>query len=238
MLNDIEVIRRVKSGEIEAFLHLVEKYHRRLLIFIHRLVNDKCIVEDIGQDVFLNVYKSLDNFDEKAGVPFSAWLFIAARNRALSELRKQRGIKKTGLDESIDPVDQRLTGIELLIDKEQRKVIEDCLEQLPKIYRNVIIKSLQGDSIKEIAQFEDITTGTVKSRLFRARGKLKFLVREYLGVKIMSEFEFSDNFVEKVMEDVRSYERTREVASSFSSGLLAHTRLAGLCLQRVCCWEP
>ena len=88
ILNDIEVIKRIKSGEIDAFSLLVEKYHRRLLIFIHRLVGDKSIVEDVGQEVFLNVYKSLDNFDEQAGVPFSAWLFIAARNRALSELRK------------------------------------------------------------------------------------------------------------------------------------------------------
>jgi len=84
-VDDIDIVKRVQAGDRNAFSLLVEKYHRPLLSFIYRLVGDDRSVEDIGQDVFLNVYKSISRFDLSEGVPFSAWLFIAARNRCISE---------------------------------------------------------------------------------------------------------------------------------------------------------
>lgn len=84
-MEDIDVVRRVRDGETEAFSVLIEKYHRRLLNFIYTFIGDEAAVEDVGQEVFLSVYKSLGNFDEKRGVPFSAWLFIIARNRCISD---------------------------------------------------------------------------------------------------------------------------------------------------------
>ncbi len=180
-MNDIEVIKKVKNGDVGAFSFLVEKYHRRLLSFIHKLVKDDSIVEDIGQEIFLNTYKALQNFDEHAGVPFSAWLFIISRNRVLSELKKQGRWTMVGLDTLTDLADERLTGMELLAAKEKRQALQDCLSQLPEPYRNAIIKSLQGASVDEIARFEGISPGTVKSRIFRAKVKLKQLVREYFG---------------------------------------------------------
>jgi RNA polymerase sigma-70 factor (ECF subfamily) len=89
-VRDIDAISKIRAGDTEAFSALVEKYHRRLLNFIYTLTGDEAAVEDIGQEVFLSVYKSLDRFDEKRGVPFSAWLFIIARNRCISELRGSR----------------------------------------------------------------------------------------------------------------------------------------------------
>lgn len=88
-MDDIEIVKSVQAGDIESFSFLVDKYHRHLLNFIYRLVGDEQIVEDIGQDVFLNVYKSIRAFDIQRGVPFSAWLFITARNRCISELRRK-----------------------------------------------------------------------------------------------------------------------------------------------------
>jgi len=84
-VDDIDIVKRVQAGDRNAFSLLVEKYHRPLLNFIYRLVGNDHSVEDIGQDVFLNVYKSMSRFDLSEGVPFSAWLFIAARNRCISE---------------------------------------------------------------------------------------------------------------------------------------------------------
>ncbi len=98
-VEDIEVVRRIKNGDIEAFSILVEKYHNHLLNFIYRLTGDVDIVEDIGQEVFLSVYKSLRNFDDNRGTPFSAWLFITSRNRCISEMRKKGNRKFIPLDE-------------------------------------------------------------------------------------------------------------------------------------------
>lgn len=180
-MDDIEAITRVKNGDVEAFAILVEKYHRRLLAFIHRLVNDNSVVEDIGQEVFLNTYKSLHRFDEQAGVPFSAWLFIIARNRVLSELRKKGRRSMIGLEMLTDSPDERPTALEQMTNNEQLQALQDSLAQLPEPYRNTILKSLQGDSIAEIARLEGISTGTVKSRISRAKTKLKQLIQEYFG---------------------------------------------------------
>jgi RNA polymerase sigma-70 factor (ECF subfamily) len=173
---DRKRIQRIKNGEIEEFSFLVEKYHHRLLSFIHRLVGDASIVEDLGQDVFLNIYKSLADFNEQGKVPFAAWLFIVARNRAISELRRRGRLNITAFDESNAVSDPAPYGVDVLIDRERRQALQDSLAQLPEIYQSVILKSLQGDSIREIAQLEYITQGTVKSRLFRARKQLKSLL--------------------------------------------------------------
>jgi len=182
-VEDIDVVRLVKNGDTEAFSILIEKYHRHLLNFIYRLVGDEDVVEDIGQEVFLSVYKSLKDFDENRGTPFSAWLFIAARNHCISELRKKRGRKMVALEETIGLIANDKTGVEMLIENERRQAVKASLEQLPEHYRNTILRSLQGDSIDEIAIAESISPGTVKSRLFRARKKIKLLVREYFGGK-------------------------------------------------------
>ena len=173
MEEDCKRIQRIKNGETEEFSFLVEKYHYRLLSFIHRLVGDESIVEDIGQDVFLNIYKSLADFNEQGKVPFVAWLFIVARNRAISELRRCGRLKIISFDESRAGPDPALHGVDILIDRERHQALQESLSQLPEIYQSVILKSLKGDSIRKIARLEDITPGTVKSRLFRARKQLK-----------------------------------------------------------------
>ena len=88
-MDDTEIIKNVQAGNNESFSIIVERYHRHLLNFIYRLLGDPQVVEDIGQEVFLSVYKSIRNFDVNRGIPFSAWLFITARNRCISELRKK-----------------------------------------------------------------------------------------------------------------------------------------------------
>lgn len=106
-VEDFDIIKRVQNGDVESFSLLVEKYHKRLLNFIHRLVADERIVEDIGQEVFVSVYKSIVNYDLQRGTPFSAWLFIIARNRCISELRKNRDRSFVSIDEADIAVQQR-----------------------------------------------------------------------------------------------------------------------------------
>jgi RNA polymerase sigma-70 factor, ECF subfamily len=181
LMEDIEIIRRVKGGDTEAFAGLVEKYHKHLLNFIFRLVGDEQVVEDIGQEVFLSVYKSLKGFDEKRGTPFSAWLFMSARNRCITELRSKRGMEKVNI-EDIDYLRfEGKTSEEMLLEKERGTAIQNSLEQLDEPYKSTILRSLQGDSMDDIAMKDGISTGTVKSRLFRAREKMKLLVKEYFG---------------------------------------------------------
>jgi RNA polymerase sigma-70 factor (ECF subfamily) len=180
-MEDSLIIKSVKNGDVEAFARLVEKYHENLLTFIYRLVRDEKIVEDIGQDVFLYIYKSLRDFDENRGTPFSAWLFIAARNRCISELRKRSSDRAVSIEEAAD-LAANLESVEsLLIEHEERRMVMGFVEQLTEPFKAPLIMSLNGSSLKEIARACGVSLGTAKSRLSRAKGRIRVLVQGYLG---------------------------------------------------------
>jgi RNA polymerase sigma-70 factor, ECF subfamily len=185
--DDLNVIRSVQAGNSELFALLVNKYHRHLLNFIYRLVGNEQLVEDIGQEVFLSIYKSIRAFDVGRGIPFSAWLFITARNRCISELRRK--IPKTLSIEATVALPAKEKTPELLASEEERFLaIQAALELLPEPYKSTILQSLRGDSPEEIAQSNRISRGTVKSRLARAREKLRILLKEHWGGNLDGQF--------------------------------------------------
>jgi RNA polymerase sigma-70 factor, ECF subfamily len=182
MSDDLEIVRRVQRGETQAFALLVEKYHRHLLNFIFRLVRDESIVEDIGQEVFLSIYRTLATFDESRAVPFAAWIYIVARNRCISELRRRRG-KVFQLADELEGLAATAPGSpeDLTIDAEESQALAATLELLPEPYRRALLGSLQGDTLEEQALVEGIAPGTAKSRLSRAREKMRRLLGERQG---------------------------------------------------------
>jgi RNA polymerase sigma-70 factor (ECF subfamily) len=179
-VDDIEIVKSVQAGNSEAFSLLVDKYHRHLLNFIYRLMDDGQIVEDIGQEVFLSVYKSIRSFSIQRGVPFSAWLFITARNRCISELRRKKQ-SSVSMESTVDLPAREKTPEQAASDEERILAIHAALEQLPEPYRHTVLQSLRGDSPEEIARTNRISPGTVKSRLSRAREKMRLLLHEHFG---------------------------------------------------------
>jgi|WetSurMetagenome_2_1015567.scaffolds.fasta_scaffold00378_19 RNA polymerase sigma-70 factor, ECF subfamily len=169
-VEDLEIITNVRNGDVEAFAFLVEKYHKNLLAFIHRIVRKPDVVEDIGQEVFLSAYQSLGNFDAGRGVPFSAWLFAMARNRCFSELRRLRVRREERFDDEIvhhEAHDEHA---------HQRRALKAALHILEEPFRSAILDSLNGFSVEEIAAKEGLPRNTVKTRLFRAREKIRRLL--------------------------------------------------------------
>jgi RNA polymerase sigma-70 factor, ECF subfamily len=180
-MNDNAIIRLVQDGNTEAFAQLVQKYHKNLLSFIYRLVKDPQLTEDIGQEVFLSVYKSLSKFDPELGTPFVAWLYIIARNRCINDLRKRGNVKNLQIEDFSQLPSVKDTAEEELVRHEGLQALESSLEQLPEPFKATIIKSLQGASLNEIANECGIPLSTVKSRLFRAKEKIKQLMNGYVG---------------------------------------------------------
>ncbi len=180
-MNDNVVIERIQGGDVDAFAGLVQKYHNNLLAFIYRFVRDPHLAEDIGQEVFLDIYKSLSKFNPEMGTPFSAWLYISARNRCISELRKRGKRESVPLEDYHIITGPEDSAEEALIGHEGRQALAASLEQLPEPFRTTMLKSLQGESLNEIAVQSGISLATVKSRLFRAKEKLKQLMKEYVG---------------------------------------------------------
>ncbi len=180
-MEDNEIIQRIQKGDTESFSLLVEKYHRQLLSFISKLVKDPQTVEDIGQDVFLKVFKSLNYFDLKEKTPFSAWLFIIARNQTVTFLRHGQKWRFTSSPESTALLQsKKLDPTEALIKEEQRQALNECLHQLKEPYKSALIDSLKGLSIKEIAISNDVMVGTVKSRISRAKTQVLNLMLKHV----------------------------------------------------------
>jgi RNA polymerase sigma-70 factor (ECF subfamily) len=182
-MEDNAIIARVKAGEINAFSILVEKYHKDVLSFIFRLVGDDRIVEDIGQEVFLQVYESLKRFGVDRGTPFPAWLFIAAGNRCISELRRRKGTAALSLEAIADVGADLMSAEDLMILSEQRRLARRLLDQLAEPFKRPLLMSLRGSSLKEIAKACAIAPGTAKSRLSQARGKLSLMAETHRGGK-------------------------------------------------------
>lgn len=180
-MNDNAIIRLIQGGDVDAFAQLVQKYHKNLLAFIYRIVRDPHLSEDIGQEVFLDVYKSLSKFDPEMGTPFSAWLYVSARNRCISELRKRGRTESVPLEDYHIITGAEDSAEEALIRQEGLDALAASLEQLPEPFRKTLVKSLQGASLNEIACQCGISRATVKTRLFRAKEKMKQLMKEYVG---------------------------------------------------------
>jgi RNA polymerase sigma-70 factor, ECF subfamily len=180
-MNDNTIIRFIQDGKIDAYARLVQKYHKNLLAFIYRLVRNPHITEDIGQDVFLSAYKSISGFDTEKGTPFVAWLFVIARNKCINYLRDHRIEKNLPIDElKILPHSYDNTE-EALIQHEDLRILTATLKQLPEPFKSTIMKSLDGASLNEIACEFGVPLSTVKTRLLRAKAKIKKLMNIYVG---------------------------------------------------------
>ena len=180
-MDDYRIIRLIQEGDVDAYTLLVRKYHRNLLAFIFRIVRDAHLAEDIGQEVFLNVYKELPHFDMERGTPFAAWLYIVARNQCVSELRKQ-GRTELMPDELLHQFASSDESAEAsLIRRERQEALTATLADLPEPFRTTILMSLQGASPDEIADRCSVPLATVKTRLFRAKEKIRLLLKEHFG---------------------------------------------------------
>ncbi|WP_243357719.1 RNA polymerase sigma factor [Fundidesulfovibrio terrae] len=180
-MEDEQIIRLVQAGDSEAYAALVRRHHRELLGFIHRLVRDAHLAEDIGQEVFLAAYKALPRFDPDRGVPFAAWLCVIARNRCVSALRA-RGRTRLVQVEDAPELAADAPGMDArLIASEERKALAESLEKLDEPFKSTILLSLEGELVEDIACRMGVPASTIKTRLFRAREKLRRLFAASTG---------------------------------------------------------
>lgn len=183
-MDEPEIIRAVKAGDSKSYALLVERYHRPLLAFIFKMIGDRQLTEDIGQEVFFNAYRKIKGFGEKKGVPFSAWLFTIARNSCITALRRKGLGNPLDIDQVADFLaDGRKNPEEELLARERMSVVAASLQQVPEPFRKTITMSLAGCSLEKIACSQRITVGTVKSRLFRARELMRLLIGACFGCK-------------------------------------------------------
>lgn len=169
------LIVRAKSGEREAFSLLIRHNIRRVYRAAYALMKNRDDAEDIAQETFMRAYQNMNRFDE--AMPLFPWLYRIARNLCLNRI--QRVTKRETELPEIDYIPYVSAGPEdSAIEAEERQRIRDAVARLPDQQRKIIqLSHFQECSYREIADILNIPIGTVMSRLYNARCKL----RELLG---------------------------------------------------------
>ncbi len=180
---DLDLIARARQGDLAAFNVLVERYQTGAYNLCLRLLGAPAPAEDAAQEAFISAYRSLDRF---RGGSFRAWLFRIASNACYDELRRRKARPATSLDRAgdederpIEPPDTAPSMEERAANTELHRALEDALAQLPREQRlAVVLCDVQGFDYAEIAQTMRVSLGTVKSRISRARSRLRVILLE------------------------------------------------------------
>ena len=162
-LDDSNLVERARAGDDAAFAVLFEQFHAPILNYLHRMVSDRALAEDLTQDTFIKAYKALPK--TKQDLAFKAWLYRIATNTALSHLRRGKIVQFLPFIGEREHGDER---VERTVTRQTD--IENVLNQLPKHYAAVLLlRHYQGLSLAETAEALEITENAAKLRLFRAR---------------------------------------------------------------------
>jgi len=192
MNEDDALITAFKTGDHAAFQALVLKYEQRVYNHCLRMVNDEVESDDLAQEVFLKVFRKIRNYEHTYS--FYTWLYRITVNCCIDYLRRKRrhiqGVSLSGgpLAEPGDAgreheiPDRTFVPDETLLNQELHDVLQAAIGQLSEKLRTIIIlKEVEGFSYEEITQVLGCSRGTVKSRLFRARERLKELLAGYVN---------------------------------------------------------
>jgi RNA polymerase sigma-70 factor (ECF subfamily) len=183
ILNEADLIDKARGGDGEAFAGLVDKYRDRVFRLVYGLIRDADETEDVVQEVFVKAFFRLSSFHGNSA--FYTWLYRVAVNAATDYRKKWRRRKGLSLEDSPagpegikdeGPRPDRLAHGRELGDR-----IDRALEQLSEKYRTMLLlREYEGLSYEEIGRVLGLRKGTVESRLFRARERLKALLEPYL----------------------------------------------------------
>jgi len=194
MLVEFELIERARSGDDGAFNQVVQVYRKRILGTIARLIGRPEDVEDVGQEVFLRLYFSLDQL--RTPEVFEPWLYRLTVNAAYDYLRRQkrrRESRMSDLSEQQVMMADAVAGSKQSDETQRRskvkEQVEDLLGQVSEEDRILLmLKEVEGLSLKELEKIYDANENALKVRLFRARQRvLKAYDASEDGKKVASE---------------------------------------------------
>ncbi|MCK4726437.1 MAG: sigma-70 family RNA polymerase sigma factor [Anaerolineales bacterium] len=190
-------LEALHAGDRAEFARVVDTYYEMVYRLAIRMLSNPQDAEDILQETFIKAYRKFHNFDGRSSV--STWLYRIATNEALMFLRRQHpeltAIDDTyengeGLEKPAHIVDWCCLPEEELMSAEAQAYLDEAVESLPPNLRVVfILRDIQGLSTRETAEVLNLTEMAVKTRLSRARFKLRELLSKYYGEKVAEESE-------------------------------------------------
>lgn len=171
--DDFSLINRFIDGEEDIFDELVHRHKEKVRNIVYLTLNERDSADDIAQDVFITVYRSLKNFRFES--LFTTWLYRITVNQCKDHLRRKtvRRIIIPFKDNQEDP------GYEISPENSNTsEIVRSAISKLPdKMRIPLVLKDIEGFSYQEIAETMQCEIGTVKSRIFRAREGLKKILQ-------------------------------------------------------------
>ncbi len=203
--DDAELIQDTLAGDNTAFSELVKKYQKQVHALAWRKIGDFHTAEDITQDTFLKAYQRLHTLKEPQ--KFAGWLYVIATRRCLAWFRKKRLWHQT-----LENIDTPRTDKDAFskhvaeeqaktTDKAQQEVVKKLLETLKESDRTVITLHYFGEmTCEEISEFLGVSANTIKSRLRRARNRMK--KEEPMIREAISNFQISPYLTDNIMQEI------------------------------------
>jgi RNA polymerase sigma-70 factor (ECF subfamily) len=178
-MTDERLLAQASRGDEAAFLTLYERYRDSVFRFAYRLLGSTELAEDVAHDCFLSLLKKPERFDPSRAA-LKTYLLAATRNLAMKHFRGERG--QDALEDLAEepPVPERLGPLRQLLDEELSEAVRNAIDNLPPLQREALVLfEYEELTLNEIAAVVGADIGTVKSRLHRARQRLKKQLAPY-----------------------------------------------------------
>jgi RNA polymerase sigma-70 factor (ECF subfamily) len=177
-----ELVRRCRAGDGAAWEEIVQSYSRRVYNLAYRFTSRADSAEDLTQDVFIRVYRSLDQYDAKQG-DLQNWLMRLARNLIIDDYRKRQRAPQDQAADDLEDHKYHLRSADSSVQREMERrelgtQVQAGIDKLsPDLRTCVILRDIEELSYQEIVDLLRIPEGTVKSRINRGRIELAKILR-------------------------------------------------------------
>ena len=171
-MNEILLISRARGGDREAFGELVEQYRDNVYRLAYRMCGNAYDADEAAQEAFVAAWRALPNF--RGDAKFSTWLYRLTTNAAIDVMRREKRHQTVGDGEMVDLADDADSPQETVERTEQQEAVQKALATLSEEYREVLLlRYMEELDYAEIAEVLQLPSGTVKSRINRAKAALK-----------------------------------------------------------------
>ena len=171
-MNEILLISRARGGDREAFGALVEQYRDNVYRLAYRMCGYAYDADEAAQEAFVAAWRALPNF--RGDAKFSTWLYRLTTNAAIDVMRREKRHQTVGDGEMMELADDADSPQETVERTEQQEAVQKALSTLSEEYREVLLlRYMEELDYAEIAEVLQLPSGTVKSRINRAKAALK-----------------------------------------------------------------
>jgi RNA polymerase sigma-70 factor (ECF subfamily) len=187
-VEETELVRRARKGDLGAYDQLVQRYQERIYATVYHMTSNHEDANDLAQEAFIKGFQALKSF--KGGSSFYTWVYRIAVNKTINFLKQRKNRSQMSLNDLDFNAEHDPDLIALVSDKTPRREagltelqekLNEGMQKLSQPHRLVVtLHDVQGLSHEEIAKIMDCNIGTVRSRLFYARQQLQGFLSDYL----------------------------------------------------------